>query len=64
MGPMVDGAILVVRGGQTPMPALKQAKEKLDAHKIKCLGVILNDVDLIEEDGYYAREYYHYAAPD
>ena len=64
MGPLADGAILVARGGQTPIPALKQAKEKLDAHKIKCLGVILNDVDLIEEDGYYAREYYHYAAPD
>ncbi len=64
MGPMIDGAILVARGGQTPIAAFKQAKEKLDAHKIKCLGVILNDVDLIEEAGYYAREYYHYSNPE
>ena len=40
---------------------MKQAKQKLDAHKLKCLGVILNGVDLVEQDGYYAREYYHYS---
>jgi polysaccharide biosynthesis transport protein len=62
LGPLADVAVIVARGGQTPIPALKRAKDKLDAHKIKCLGVVLNDVDLIEEDGYYAREYYHYAS--
>ena len=61
MGPMIDGIILVARGGQTPIPALKQAKEKLDMHKIKCVGVILNGIDLVEQDGYYARQYYHYS---
>jgi len=61
MGPMADAIILVARGGQTPIPALKQAKQKLDAHKLKCLGVILNGVDLVEQDGYYARQYYHYS---
>lgn len=61
MGPMMDGVILVARGGETPIPALKQAKQKLDAHKLKCLGVILNGVDLVEQDGYYARQYYHYS---
>ncbi|MGZ8878547.1 MAG: CpsD/CapB family tyrosine-protein kinase, partial [Candidatus Aminicenantales bacterium] len=61
MGPMADAIILVVRGGQTPIQAMKQAKQKLDAHKLKCLGVILNGVDLIEQDGYYAREYYSYS---
>ena len=61
MGPMVDAVILVARGGETPIPALKQAKLKLDTHKLKCLGVILNGVDLIEQDGYYARQYYHYS---
>lgn len=64
MGPMVDAIVMVVRGGQTPIPALKQAKQKLDAHKLKCLGIILNGVDLIEQDGYYAREYYHYSRPE
>ncbi len=60
MGPMADAVILIARGGRTPIPALKQAKEKLDVHKLKCLGLILNSVDIIEQDGYYARQYYHY----
>jgi len=61
MGPMADGVILIVRGGQTPAPALKQAKQKLEAHKIKCLGVILNGISLVEQDGYYAKQYYQYS---
>ncbi len=64
MGPMADAIILVARGGQTPIPALKQAKHKLDAHKLKCLGIILNGVDLVEQDGYYARQYYSYSKAD
>jgi succinoglycan biosynthesis transport protein ExoP len=64
MGPMADAIILIARGGQTPIPALKQAKLKLDTHKLKCFGVILNGVDLLEQDGYYAKQYYHYAKPE
>jgi succinoglycan biosynthesis transport protein ExoP len=64
MGPMVDAIILVVRGGQTPMQAMTQAKHKLDAHRLKCLGVILNGVDLIAQDGYYATQYYNYSKAD
>lgn len=61
MGPMADTIILIVRGGQTPIQALKQAKQKLDAHRLKCLGFIINDIDLLGQDGYYARQYYHYS---
>jgi succinoglycan biosynthesis transport protein ExoP len=64
MGVMADTIIIVGRGGVTPIQALKQAKQKLDAHKLKCLGIILNDVDLLEQDGYYAKQYYHYAKVD
>ena len=60
---MVDNLILVVRAGQTPVSALKQVKTKLDAHKINCLGVIINGVSLLEQDGYYSRQYYHYSKP-
>ncbi len=60
LGPVVDGIILVARGGRTPINALKQAKQKLDAHKLKSLGVVLNGVDIIEQDGYYAKQYYKY----
>ena len=62
MGPMVDAIILVVRGGHTPIQAMKQAKQKLDMHKLRCLGVIINGVDLLEQDGYYARQYYNYTS--
>ena len=61
---MADGIILIGRGGVTPTKALKQAKMKLDAHKLKCLGVILNGVDLVEQDGYYSKQYYHYYKSD
>jgi capsular exopolysaccharide synthesis family protein len=64
MGPMVDGVILVVRAGRTPVPALRQARQRLDTHKLKCLGVILNGVNLIEQDGYYAKQYYQYSKPE
>ena len=60
MAPMVDGIILIGRCGHTPRQALKQTAQKLRAHNLKCLGVILNDVDLIEQDGYYARQYNRY----
>jgi len=63
LGPMGDGLILIARAGETPLPALKQAKQKLDTHRLKCLGVILNGVDLIEQDGYYSKQYYHYYKP-
>ena len=61
---LADAVILICRGGQTPIQALKQAKNKLDTHEVKCLGVILNSVDLVEQDGYYARQYYHYSQPN
>ncbi|HOW84878.1 MAG TPA: polysaccharide biosynthesis tyrosine autokinase [Candidatus Aminicenantes bacterium] len=64
LGPMVDAIILVARGGHTPKQAMRQAKQKLDAHKLKCLGVVLNGIDLVEQDGYYARQYYKYADPE
>lgn len=60
LGPVVDGIILIARGGRTPINALKQAKQKLDSHKLKSIGVILNGVDIVEQDGYYAKQYYQY----
>ncbi|NPV83595.1 MAG: polysaccharide biosynthesis tyrosine autokinase [Candidatus Aminicenantes bacterium] len=63
LGKQVDGLILVVRAGQTPLNALKQARNKVEDHKINCLGVIINGVSLLEQEGYYARQYYHYSKP-
>ncbi len=60
LGPLIDAVILIARGGQTPTQALLQAKQKLDTHRLKCLGVILNDVGLFSTDGYDAYHYYQY----
>ena len=59
LGPKVDGIILVVWGGKTGGEALRLAKKKLDVHDIKCIGVILNNVEL-GEHAYYKRHYYYY----
>lgn len=63
LGRQLDGLILVVRAGQTPINALKQARNKIEDHKINCLGVIINGVSLLEQEGYYARQYYDYSKP-
>ena len=60
MGPHLDGAILVVRGGQTSRDALRSAREMLDRHKIKTVGVIINDVKVRDYDYYYMGRYYKY----
>jgi len=60
MGPGIDGTILVVWGGKTTKDALKQAKKKLDTLNIKCLGVVINNLNVREHDYYYMRHYYGY----
>lgn len=59
LGPIVDGVILVTWAGRTPGEALKETKAKLDMHRIKCLGVILNNLKP-EENVYYMRYYRDY----
>ena len=58
IGARLDGAIMVVRRGKTPREALKQAQEKLDAHKIKDLGVVINAVRMRDMDEYHVSSYY------
>jgi len=60
LGPKIDGMILVVWGGKTAKDALKQAKERLDMLKIKCLGVVINNLNIQEHDYYYMYHYYQY----
>jgi capsular exopolysaccharide synthesis family protein len=64
LGSLVDGIILVCRGGHTPLAAMRQAKNKFEAHHLACMGVIINGVNLVEQDGYYAREYSRYSHMD
>lgn len=61
LGPRIDGMILVVWGGKTSREALMRAKEKLDMLKIKCLGVVINNISVQEHDYYFMYHYYrHY----
>lgn len=65
LGSMVDRAILVIEGGKTPREALRRSREKLEMHRIKCLGVIINNVRMKESDHYFASHYYkHYGKRD
>jgi len=62
LGPWLDGVIMVVHGGKTPRDALKRAKEKLDAHRVRGTGVILNNVRAAYYEDYYARLYDEYGS--
>lgn len=60
LAPRLDGAILVVRAGKTPRAALRQAREKLDSHKIKGTGVIINQVRVRDLSYYNMDKHYGY----
>jgi capsular exopolysaccharide synthesis family protein len=53
LAPVVDGALLVVRAGMTPKPAIENALRAFDASRL--LGVVLNDSSL-DGERYGARE--------
>jgi capsular exopolysaccharide synthesis family protein len=55
---MVDGAVLVVRGGITPQELAQQAHFHVRDVGARLIGVVLNDVD-VRHHGYY-QNYYSY----
>jgi capsular exopolysaccharide synthesis family protein len=55
MAPMVDGALLVVRAGFTPKPAIENALRAFDSSRL--LGVVLNESGM--EDDYRYEERTH-----
>lgn len=60
LGPQLDGAILVVRSRKTPREALIQASEKLDEHRIKGMGVVINQSQMRDSNYYFTDYYYAY----
>lgn len=50
---IVDGALLVIRSGETEHAAALKAKESLDQAKGKLLGIVLNDQQKNQTDNYY-----------
>jgi succinoglycan biosynthesis transport protein ExoP len=61
LGTRLEGAILVVRGGRTPKEALRLAQEKIAAHNIHNLGVVVNNVEMRDFDEYRVSSYYRHS---
>jgi len=57
---MVEGAILVVKGGKTPRDMVRRAEIYVIDVGAHLLGVVLNDVDM-RRDGYYYSGYGYYS---
>jgi succinoglycan biosynthesis transport protein ExoP len=57
---MVDGALLVVRGGYTPQELVQRAQLHVRDVGAHLIGVVLNDVD-VRHNGYY-QSYYGYGS--
>jgi polysaccharide biosynthesis transport protein len=58
MGTVVDGVILVVKGGSTPRDAVRHTKRLLEGINVRIIGALLNSVDIHSEN--YSKYYYYY----
>ena len=56
---LVDGVVLVVRGGVTPRELARRAQTYARDVGANLIGVVLNNLDVRSGDDYYYR-YYHY----
>lgn len=54
---IVDGVVMVIKGGATRLEAVVRAKQKILEAKGKITGVVVNNIEPEKEDKYY---YYHY----
>jgi Mrp family chromosome partitioning ATPase len=60
---MMNGVIYVVQAGKTTYEDLKQGLKALSDIDARCLGVVINGLDLKESNRYYHRYYGYYYAP-
>jgi polysaccharide biosynthesis transport protein len=62
---MMNGTIYVTKAGKTTYESLGQGLKALSDIGAKCLGVVINGLDLKETNRYYHRYYgYYYASKD
>jgi Mrp family chromosome partitioning ATPase len=50
LAPLVDGALLVVRAGYTPKPAIENALRAFDSSRL--LGIVLNESGMTDDYRY------------
>jgi capsular exopolysaccharide synthesis family protein len=55
---LVDGVILVVRGGKTSRQVVKRSRQTLNDIGAKIIGVVLNRAEVRSQDYYYYHYYY------
>jgi succinoglycan biosynthesis transport protein ExoP len=60
LAPVVDGVILVIKGGETPKEAVQRTKRLLQEVHGRLIGTLLNNVDVRSADYYYYSRYYYY----
>jgi succinoglycan biosynthesis transport protein ExoP len=60
LGTLVDGVILVIKGGATPREAVRLTKRLLRDVHARILGTLLNDVNIHSTDYLYYSRYYYY----
>jgi Mrp family chromosome partitioning ATPase len=54
---IVDGVVLVIRGGETTKEAVDRSKRLLLDVRARILGTMLNNVDMQSSDPYYYSKY-------
>ena len=60
LGTLVDGVILVIKGGETPKEAVQRTKRLLQEVHARIIGTLLNNVNVRSADYYYYSKYYYY----
>jgi polysaccharide biosynthesis transport protein len=60
IGTLVDGVVLVIKGGETPKEAVQRTKRLLQEVHAHVIGTLLNNVDVRSADYYYYSKYYYY----
>jgi polysaccharide biosynthesis transport protein len=60
LGSIVDGVVLVIKGGETPKEAVQRTKRLLQEVHAHVIGTLLNNVDVRSADYYYYSKYYYY----
>ncbi len=65
---IVDGVVMVAKGGRTTKEALRRARRELAGEGVNLLGTLLNDLDLSDKTSYgyyyYYKQYGYYTPND
>jgi len=57
---IVDGVVLVIKGGETTKEAVERSKRLLLDVRARILGTLLNNVNMQTMNSYYYSKYYYY----